>query len=227
VPGCKLKLLPVGVGELVGEAVWIGVAVGATVGVEVGVGEGVAGTGVGVGVGFRVGVGVGVGVGVDVGVGAGVVEGVGCAVTEKEAEAVLEALSLTAMTWLPTVVELGMVRDMESEPIGEVCTCPMEAGSPSSVSDIMEEPANPVPDTVVEEPAYPFDGDSVRVGLIVKLVVAVLPFASVAETVWMPATDGGTVKESAKEPFVEEVMDPGEVNKADPSNVEDTVEESA
>ncbi len=120
-----------------------------------------------------------------------------------------------------------MVRDRESDPVAEVCTCPIETGLPSNVSDIVEDPANPVPDTVVEDPATPLVRDNVRVALMVKLVVAVLPFASVAETMWVPATDAGTVKESMKEPPEEEVMVPGEVDKADPSNVEDTADESA
>jgi hypothetical protein len=72
--------------------------------------------------------------------------------------------------------------------------------TPSNSISTIELPAKPLPDAVTELPAGPLMLDRVMDGITLKVVVAVLPAASVAVMVCAPVTDLGIVNVAEKLP---------------------------
>ncbi len=67
--------------------------------------------------------------------------------------------------------------------------------TPSYVAAIALEPPKPVPEMVTVDPGVLLDGVKVMVGVTAKVVEAVfgVELESVAETVWLPFAETGTV----------------------------------
>ena len=76
---------------------------------------------------------------------------------------------------------------------------------------MVDEAANPCPDMVTGVSIGPFPGLTLVDGVTVKVASAILDWASIAFTTWLPAVEGGTVKDAENTPFESEVSEGGEV----------------
>ncbi len=80
--------------------------------------------------------------------------------------------SVAGIVWRPVVVEIGIVIIFVNEPLESVVAVVVEPSG--SVMVTVEVALYPVPDTVTESPTFPLVGDTVIVGVIVNVELAVL-----------------------------------------------------
>jgi hypothetical protein len=140
------------------------------------------------------------------------------------ADAELENPSV-AVTVCPPRVDAGTVKVAVNAPVFPLLAPPMV--SESKVTVIAEDPENPDPVTVNEEPTLPLVGLSVIEAATVNAAVAVCEAASAAVTEWVPLVEAGTVNVALKDPTEFVVTVVGAVACATPSYLMVIVEEAA
>jgi len=137
-------------------------------------------------------------------------------VTLKIADAVVPAISVAEMRWLPAAAS-GIVKTWLNQPEESVGAVRIVAASNFIVT--VSDGANPAPVTVTVVPPLPVFGDREIEGVTVKVDWAEPPMLSVAFTVWDPGEAEGTVKDAANPPRPSLTMVAGVVATVAPSNV--------
>jgi hypothetical protein len=138
-------------------------------------------------------------------------------VTVNVAVATFDAESVAVTVWVPATAA-GTANVQVHAPRAVIETEEQSVAPPGlHVALTVPPPTNPSPVAVTEVPTIPFAGASVRLGVTVKAVVAVLGVGvaeSVAVTVWLPWTPEGTANVQVNPPVaplvaVQRVAPPG------------------